>query len=274
MITRHNRLLIGVLSWSILLAWASEHAFSCSATLEPVKDSSIFSDESNNSNGLGVSLFAGRTGGDESRRALIAFDIAAIVPAGAQIEEAELTLTSFRNSRSDATADDVFALHAITTDWGEALAPGSDSGPLGGGGTSAADGDATWLSSFHNAAIWSTPGGDFAASASAQQTVGLVTAPDSLPVTWSGSGLVADVQNWLDNPENNFGWVLIGEPNNGERTARLFGSRERIEGTPKLTIHYSVVPEPSALALIAMLFIPVRWISPYRSSKQHSVTML
>lgn len=273
MIARHN-LLIGVLSWSISLAWATEHAFSSSAILEPVKDSSIFSDELNNSNGLGISLFAGRTGGDESRRALIAFDIAAVVPAGARIEEAELTLTSFRNSRSDASADDVFTLHAITTDWGEASAPGSDSGPLGGGGTSAADGDATWLSSFHDGASWSTPGGDFVSSASAQQTVGLVTAPDSLPVTWSGIGLVADVQNWLDNPASNFGWVVIGDSNNGERTARLFGSRERSEGTPKLAIQYSVVPEPSSLALIAMLFMPTQWISRCCSEKQHSGSQL
>lgn len=265
---------MGVVVWSIALAWSTEQALSDSVILEPVKDSSLFSDEPNNSNGLGISLFAGRTGGDESRRALVAFDIAAAIPAGARIENAGLTLTSFRNSRSDVSADDIFSLHAITTDWGEASAPGSNSGPLGGGGTSAATGDATWLSSFHNAANWSTPGGYFATSASAVQTAGLVTAPDSLHVTWFGSGLVADVQNWLDNPTINFGWAVIGDPNNGERTARLFGSRERSEGAPKLAIRYSVVPEPSSLAVIAMLFMPTRWISRCCFDKRHPGTVL
>lgn len=221
-----------------------------SVTIGATKDTSIYSDELGNSNGVGISLFSGITAIPNSRRALLAFDVAASVPTGATIDSVDLTLTSFRNSRSDASADDVFSLHALTSDWGEAPLPGSDAGPLGGGGTAAVDGDATWTSSFHNSSSWTTPGGDFVAVASASQTVGLVSAPDSLPVTWSGDGLTADVQQWVDNPSSNFGWILIGDVANGQRTARIFGSRERSEGSPQLTIAYTVVPEPSALTLV------------------------
>ena len=27
--------------------------------------------------------------------------------------------------------------------------------------------------------------------------------------TWSGSGLLADVQSWVSNPASNFGWVIL-----------------------------------------------------------------
>ena len=79
--------------------------------------------------------------------------------------------------------------------------------------------DATWIHTFYNTSFWTTPGGDFSSTPSATTTVG---GANSTP-TWSGSGLVADVQAWVSNPASNFGWVIrTNETSNGN--ARRFNS--------------------------------------------------
>ena len=52
--------------------------------------------------------------------------------------------------------------------------------------------------------------------------------------------MVADVQDWLDNPANNFGWIVIGDESSS-RTAKRFDSRENpTEGNrPQLTVNYT-----------------------------------
>ena len=59
--------------------------------------------------------------------------------------------------------------------------------------------------------------------------------------TWDSSAMIQDVQNWLDNPESNFGWALVGN----ERdlgTAKRFDSRENDSANfrPVLTVTYEV----------------------------------
>ena len=220
------------------------------AEIGAARDTSIYSDSpaapsGNNSNGAGISLLAGRIAAPDSRRVLLAFDIASSIPAGATIESVELTLTSFRNSTRDATPDDIFSLHRLTNDWGEGA---SDAGALGGLGTAAAPGDATWFNNFFDTSSWASDGGDFLPTPSASSPVGVI-ASGSLPVQWLGPGLISDVQHWLDNPTGDYGWILIGDPNNGERSARIFGSRERAEGTPLLRVGYTLVPEPLSCTL-------------------------
>ena len=64
--------------------------------------------------------------------------------------------------------------------------------------------------------------------------------------------MVADVQDWLDNPAANFGWLLQGDESHGQ-TAKRFNSGESTTGSnvpPALSITYHV-PEPSALVLLA-----------------------
>jgi hypothetical protein len=219
-------------------------------TLGAERDTSIFSDFPSNSNGAGVSLFSGNTGSPESRRALIVFDlIAAGIPNNAIITNVELTLNSFRNGPL-STSTDVYNLFRLTQDWGEA---GSDAGSQGGTGAPAQPGDATWEANFFGQSLWNNPGGDFSNTISASQTVGLVTPGNMLPVTWSGAGLVADVQDWLGNPGSNFGWILMADTANSERSSRIFGSRERSVGSPELFIEYTVVvPEPNCAGCIAL----------------------
>lgn len=93
-------------------------------------------------------------------------------------------------------------VHRVQQDWGEAnsVAPGE-----GGAGQFALPEDATWLHTFWNSQFWASPDGDFQATASATQSVG-----GNGVYSWNASGLVADVQTWVDDPNANFGWLLAG----------------------------------------------------------------
>lgn len=217
--------LIGFLFGSCLLAQ--------DIIINPSKDNSLF-EEGNLSNGSGNHLFAGNTADRNSgagRRALIAFDIAGNIPAGATIDSAKLTLNVSKSP--PGAPDHDFALHKLLADWGEGIshAPGAE-----GRGTTAAVSDATWTNAFSPATGWNTPGGDFVADASAMATVGRSGQHD-----WASDGLVADVQSWLDSPESNFGWIVVGDESRS-RTARRFDSRESTTAVnfPALAISFTV----------------------------------
>ncbi len=218
----------------------------------PSRDTSIFSENVDNSEGGNASLFVGRIsdvfGGNvvTTRRGLIGFDISAI-PAGATIQSVELQFTITRNSVRDAQTTDIFNMHQIQADWGEGTVDGGD---LNGVGSAADPGDATWASNFSGSSSWATAGGDFDPTVSASITNLTIVTPGvtTADVTFSGPGLVADVQDWVDNPGSNYGWLLMADPSNGEKSARIFASRES-NTPPVLTINY--VPEPTSLVLLS-----------------------
>ena len=54
--------------------------------------------------------------------------------------------------------------------------------------------------------------------------------------------MVADVQSWLDNPANNFGWLVLGDES-AVLTAKRFDTRESAI-PPVLTIQYTA-PTPT-----------------------------
>jgi hypothetical protein len=199
-------------------------------TLEPVKDNTVFESPSSDprSSGAGSYLFSGQTAGGEALRALVAFDVASAVPPGATVSLVELTLDVDKIPRD--SRPETFSLHRVLQDWGEGT---SSSG--GGQGAVATDGDATWDHTFFPSGFWSARGGDFTASASAA-----IVADDVGSYTWGSTDmLVADVQAWLDTPEENFGWILIGNEISSQ-SARRFRSREAGDEAvrPKLRIEY------------------------------------
>jgi len=57
--------------------------------------------------------------------------------------------------------------------------------------------------------------------------------------------MVADVQLWLDNPQTNFGWILVCNDETDGFTARRFGSREDTNNAPQLFIDY--LPPPNLI---------------------------
>ena len=200
------------------------------AVLTPAQDNTLFEDDDGAlSNGAGQFLFAGTTNQGDLRRALLAFDIAGAVPAGATVEEVTLTLTMSRTISGAQTV----SLHRVTAPWGEGS---SDATAAEGAGAAAATGDATWIHTAFDDERWSTPGGDFAASASATQEVAATGA-----YTWgSTEGLVADVRRWLDDPDTNHGWIVVGDETQ-DGTAKRFNSREHAAGEthPTLRIRFA-----------------------------------
>jgi hypothetical protein len=163
----------------------------------------------------------------------MAFDVAGNVPAGATITSATLALRLIMAPNN--APNQTHALHKITADWGEGT-----SATDAGNGAPSTPGDATWKHRFFDTQNWTTLGGDFLATVSAQQTVGTDTLND---YTWSSTQMVADVQGWLNNPATNFGWLLQGNETS-TMTARKFHSREDFDATvrPRLTIVYTPAP--------------------------------
>jgi len=202
-------------------------------TFTPVADNTLFEDAGGQlSDGVGQHLYAGETAQTPNltRRAVLKFDLSA-VPAGSTITSASLSL---HMSKTTSGAQTVVA-HRLLKDWGEGASNAAQggSGPGEGDGIQAATNDATWRFTFYNTLSWDTPGGDFAAAASASTSVaGLGT------YTWSG--LSADVQGWLNSPGTNFGWVLIGNEA-AAATAKQFDSRENTTASnrPLLTVTFS-----------------------------------
>jgi len=201
-------------------------------SLAPSQDGTLYSEDGALSNGAGEFVFSGRTGLSFSRRALLAFDVARHVPTGAKITQ--VTLTLHISQSPSAAQPESFVLHRVRAAWGEGT---SNAGQPGGFGTAATPNDATWTHRIWDTAVWATPGGDFATTASA---VAVVPVTDDGAATWgSTAAVVADVQEWLDRPATDFGWILIGNET-ANRSARRFDSRENRHPSyrPVLTIEF------------------------------------
>lgn len=190
-------------------------------------DTTIYEDLPENSGGGFPLIFAGKTV-SSFRRALIRFDLSSI-PASTLIEEASLTLL-LDYSGLEAADTDVYTLHRLTAPWGEGNL--QNEGPaFGGTGSPAEVGDATWLSSFHQGLDWETPGGDFESIPSASLVIARWNSvtPSANLYEFSSPQMAADVQNWIENPEDNFGWILLGNESLS-RSARRFHSSESDTG--------------------------------------------
>jgi hypothetical protein len=194
-----------------------------SASLVASKDNTLFENPDGlSSNGSGSYLFVGRTSTNGVRRALVAFDLPSAVPTNAFITSASLDVNVSRAIlNSNAT------LHVVSQNWGEGA---SNAGDPGGGGTAAQTGDATWKHTFYNTGLWTNLGGDFNATASDTTSMGFGNA------SFSSTQMEVDVQNWINNPATNFGWLMKGDEAVSQSAKRL-DSRESISGAgPTLTV--------------------------------------
>ncbi len=247
---RTSSRIVFALAFMLLAGGRADVASSATVTLEASKDNNLIENTAGAvSNGTGT-LFAGLTGsrGPGALRALLAFDIGSGVPAGSTITAAELTLTVLQAGPGADTED--YSVHRVSSDWGE-----GSSFSTGGGGVASTSNDATWIHTFFDTDLWTNPGGDFEAAPSATQSLG-----SAGPETWgSTDAIVADVQSWLDDPSENYGWILLGDETRGS-SARQFGSRESPTNFPQLTITFTEIPEPGSLGLL--LFGVIVVISP------------
>ncbi len=206
-------------------------------TLTPLKDNTLFQTAAGSvSSGAGNSVAFGLNHNDNlSMRGLIDFDVASKVPAGATINS--VTLTVWNNLTFSNSTPNV-ELHRVTSDWGEgASAPTRFMPPYGAAKTN----DATWLNTFYPSRTWTTPGGDFSPTVSGTVAIGT----DNQSYTWnSTSGMVSDVQSWLNSPSTNFGWLIKGDET--RESGKMIDSKESTTPShrPTLAIQYT----PAALA--------------------------
>ncbi len=227
-----NRLMLAAIFLAGL--WSSDGFAQTQVSIGATKDNTLYEDASGSlSNGAGQNMFAGKTNLTTNgllRRALVAFDIAGNIPAGATIVSVTLILNVSQTVAGSHAVD----VHRVLADWGEgtSTAPGN-----GGGGGAATSGDATWLHTFFNTALWATAGGDFVSTPSATRSVGGIGG-----YTWgSTAALVSDVQQWLDLPSTNFGWILLGNEETMQ-TAKAFATKESFNAAarPRLDVTYNI----------------------------------
>lgn len=221
-------------------------------TLVAANDATLIQDPVGGlANGSGINLFVGRigpSGGATLRRGLIRFDLSALPPQ-AQIQSVSVRISL---TRSRFAGDLPVTLHRLTQSWSE-----GPSASAQGIGEPSVNGDVTWIHRTKPSVLWSQPGGDYVGTASASRIVGATGGP----YVWSSTaGLIADVQQWADNPAANHGWIVIGFEGSGT-SAKGFSARETSTPAdrPTMTVEYTApvigdndVPLPAwAIALLA-----------------------
>lgn len=199
-------------------------------------DTTLFQDASNNSAGGFPDLFAGVTKTGSLRRTLLKFDLPTTLTASAVITSVSLRVNVDQARPGTFT----HTLHKVTRTWNEGSLPLTDPGTIG-LGAPAQPGDATWNSAADVVTSWTTPGGDYVATASGSAPVDIAGTSS----VFTGTGMVQDVQAWLATPVSNSGWLMRGDET-VVWNAKRFVSSEGIAGQrPQLTITYTP-PVPTA----------------------------
>ncbi len=223
-----------VVVFAVLVLLGERRAGADTVLLNPIKDNTLYQDDFGQlSNGQGQHFFAGRVANGLIRRGLISFDIAGNIPAGSTIHSAILTL---HMSRTLTGVEIEVDLRQVLTGWGEgaSVALGNE-----GMGAPAEPGDATWLHTFYDADFWAQPGGEFATAVSGSAAVSEVGFY-SFDSTFNPA-MVADVQQWLDQPDSNHGWGVFAADEFLPISAKRFDTRENADPTfqPLLTVDYT-----------------------------------
>ena len=238
------------MSWKALSSgfafWITLTSFGHADTIVPITPSQentlIESSAGTLSNGQG-NIYAGLTNqaaGINIRRGLLEFNIAGNIPAGATITGGTLAMTDVT---SGTTGSQTLTLHDVSQAWGQGT-----SYATGGNGAAAMTNDATWLYPYFNASSpWNNPGGDFSLAVSGSAT----DTTNGQQVVWSNANnpqMITDIQNWLNTPATDFGWLLQGNESQSQ-SAKIFGAGSHYGGTrPTLTVSYAV-PEPASVWL-------------------------
>ena len=215
-------------------------AGAASLTLIPSADTSLIEIAPTNNNGGQAWLLSGKIQNDVYRvRALMKFDISAL-PTNAVVLSTTLTVEVTRQP-GDGLANAPFGLYRMLRPWGEGDKVATT---VPGQGLPATAGEATWRHAFFPTNEWTLPGGasgvDFSEIESSFQFIyGTGQSPYRFEST---PELVADVQSWVNNPQSNYGWMLLCDDEATIFTARRFGSREDSAAPPLLEIEYFVPP--------------------------------
>jgi glucose/arabinose dehydrogenase len=191
-------------------------------------DTFINSGSPGNNAGGHVWFSSGTDGLGGNRRGLLRFDLSSI-PAGSTVTSVVLSLTV--GNVPSLPMDSNFELRKLNAGWGEG-------NKLGNNGAPASNDESTWIDRISGTASWAQPGGltEAASQPSASTPVGSII---GAVVTWTGPNMVADAQSWLDNPAQNFGWMLRSAAEGTHYTARAFFARENSTGRPTLQVGFT-----------------------------------
>lgn len=217
-----------------------------SIELYPSKDNTIYYNNGalaadSLSNGDGGSFVAGTPNTPNYyRRALIHFNIKTKLESSKllslTVDSVVLKIHAQQNAKHDEAARH-FTLHKLNQDWDQGASIAEDPGR----GAQAQNKDATWKWSKYPGSLWATAGGNFVSTASA--TTGTLTG-DLLEadVFWRSSvsgneQMKTDVQEWVNASGSNYGWLIKGVEDGGERKATMFYSSES-DYPPTLTVYY------------------------------------
>jgi hypothetical protein len=221
------------LTFPVLRAVAASNVFL------PVADTSLLEVNADNNLGGFAGMNSGTTQNYTRTRALLRFDLSSL-PTNTAILAVSLQLEVTREP-DEPPNNAPFGLHRMLRAWGE-----GNKSPLTqpGRGLPADAGEATWNCAFHPTNTWTTPGGtpdvDFSSVESSSQFIyGVGDSPYRFETT---PELVADVEDWVNNPASNFGWMLLCDDELSNFTARRFGTREDVDFPPLLEIDYLVPP--------------------------------
>ena len=196
------------------------------------RDVTLFEDNDGAlANGAGTTFFVGNNSDNLRRRGVLHFDVVGNIPQGSIIFDSTLKLTQAGNV-GNATAQD-YTVHTVGAEWFEGDV---DAGDPGVDGAPSEDGEATWIHREFDATLWTTPGGDFDPTAHATTSV---TGPGDY--SWADDLLDTDVQTWLDDGDNNFGWLILGDESQAD-TVKGFRSDEHgpLAERPRLQVVFSL----------------------------------
>jgi len=207
-----------------------QHGVSPDAGYNGASDVIIARDADANANLGGMENLEVFFGDEENRSSLMRWDISAL-PSDITIESATVELY---HSENGASNDMLVELYRVTGAWvegtGYEINPGVGYTPDG----------ATWATS-DGSTPWTTPGGDYAATALDQ-----ITLADDLGDGWISLDATAAVQAWVAGSAPNYGLLLRSL--SGEYTYHYFHSREAATANlrPRLVVTYTTgTPTPT-----------------------------
>lgn len=210
------------------------------ASFEASEDAVIY-DDGESASGIGT-LQVGRLPDPEGivRRALVRFEAGGFPPEGT-IQDAVLTMRLVgRGPQSDEGPMEI-SLHRLLAPWSEGDVRSNDAT-----GTPATAGSVTWLHRDSPDLLWENPGSDYLAEPSATLILPAETFSEERQVQWQGAGMDADIQHWIANPDDNYGWILITEESVSGRSAEFESRNDRwptARPTLKFSYLFSSTPE-------------------------------
>ena len=193
-----------------------------------IDDTTMYSDSTTDNIGANPANWVGNNALGSLRRLLLHFDLSSI-PSGSAISSVTVTLVM---TKAAAGASGDHAFFRVLNSWSEGTGLGRGTIP-GGLGGQPVPGGASWGFRQNFSQGWTNPGGDFSSTTSAFDNVGSATGQK----IWTGAGLVADVQAWVNGSQPNNGWILIGDELTSS-SARVYGASEDSLNSPSITIVY------------------------------------